>query len=93
MGRYTAGDDILMSAHLRKRSLILSGHDTSVALEPEFWRVLEDMARQHQQPLPVLVAQMDTERPPFQSLASFLRVQTVLWLQKQPATQPAETSA
>ncbi|KAA8430805.1 ribbon-helix-helix domain-containing protein, partial [Acetobacter sp. DmW_125123] len=26
-----------MSRHLRKRSLILAGHDTSVALEPTFW--------------------------------------------------------
>ncbi|KXV17813.1 hypothetical protein AD933_04025 [Acetobacter malorum] len=81
-----------MSAHLRKRSLILSGHDTSVALEPEFWQVLEDMARDHDQPLPVLVAQLDTERRPIQSLASFLRVQALLWLQKQN-TPPTPASS
>nr|WP_298797177.1 ribbon-helix-helix domain-containing protein [uncultured Acetobacter sp.] len=76
-----------MSAHLRKRSLILSGHDTSVALEPEFWHVLDDMARERRQPLPVLVARLDTERPPGQSLASFLRVQALLWLQKKTDLQ------
>ena len=27
-----------------ERSLLLSGHATSVALEPEFWAVLEDLA-------------------------------------------------
>ncbi|GAN69620.1 ribbon-helix-helix domain-containing protein [Acetobacter orleanensis] len=80
-----------MSAHLRKRSLILSGHDTSVALEPEFWLVLEDMARHHRDPLPVMVARLDTERRPVQSLASFLRVQALLWLQKQVSTQEQPT--
>ena len=29
---------------LRKRSVQLSGHATSIALEPEFWAVLEVMA-------------------------------------------------
>ncbi|KXV76705.1 ribbon-helix-helix domain-containing protein [Acetobacter cerevisiae] len=81
-----------MSAHLRKRSLILSGHDTSVALEPEFWQVLEDMARAYNQPLPVLVTQLDTERRPIQSLASFLRVQALLWLQKQSAAQGSDAA-
>jgi len=28
---------------LRKRSVSLSGHATSVALEPEFWAVLDDI--------------------------------------------------
>ena len=31
--------------NLRKRSLTLTGHSTSVALEPEFWAVLEAMAQ------------------------------------------------
>ena len=29
---------------LRKRSVSLSGHATSVALEPEFWAVLDEIA-------------------------------------------------
>lgn len=29
---------------LKKRSVSLSGHATSVALEPEFWVVLDDVA-------------------------------------------------
>ncbi|CAN5382902.1 ribbon-helix-helix domain-containing protein [soil metagenome] len=29
---------------LKKRSVVLSGHATSVALEPEFWAVLDRMA-------------------------------------------------
>ncbi|HEV2530121.1 MAG TPA: ribbon-helix-helix domain-containing protein, partial [Phenylobacterium sp.] len=30
---------------LRKRSVLLSGHATSIALEPAFWAVLDEMAK------------------------------------------------
>ncbi|MFT8474263.1 MAG: ribbon-helix-helix domain-containing protein [Acetobacter orientalis] len=73
-----------MSAHLRKRSLILSGHDTSVALENEFWQVLEHCAAQKKQLLPALVASIDAARTPSQSLASALRVFALKSLQNQP---------
>ena len=47
---------------LKKRSLVLAGHQTSVALEPAFWAVLEDLARQRSLSLPALVAEIDQER-------------------------------
>ncbi|MEI9995525.1 MAG: ribbon-helix-helix domain-containing protein [Rhizomicrobium sp.] len=56
---------------LRKRSFSLSGHRTSVALEPEFWAVLEREAAGTS--LAALVARIDAargERP----LASALRL-------------------
>jgi predicted DNA-binding ribbon-helix-helix protein len=31
---------------LKKRSVVLSGHATSVALEPEFWAVLDTIAEE-----------------------------------------------
>ena len=31
-------------SNLRKRSVVLTGHATSVALEPEFWAVLDRIA-------------------------------------------------
>lgn len=31
---------------LKKRSVVLSGHATSVALEPEFWTILDAIARE-----------------------------------------------
>ena len=58
---------------LRKRSVLLAGHATSLALEPEFWAVLEDMARAEGLSLAGLVARLDAElagRP----LASACRV-------------------
>jgi predicted DNA-binding ribbon-helix-helix protein len=58
---------------LRKRSLQLAGHRTSIALEPEFWTVLEEMARTKECSLAALVLSIDAaraERP----LASACRV-------------------
>ncbi|GBR54879.1 hypothetical protein CSR02_09745 [Acetobacter pomorum] len=79
-----------MSPHLRKRSLILAGHDTSVALESTFWNVLEDIAHQQKQTLPQLVTKVDAARTPQQSLASALRVYALECLKQQlsPSTTP-----
>ncbi|MFT8863651.1 ribbon-helix-helix domain-containing protein [Acetobacter fabarum] len=76
-----------MSRHLRKRSLILAGHDTSVALEPAFWAVLERMIAHQNVTLVQLVTQVDATRVPDQSLASALRVHAVEWLQQHIPSQ------
>jgi predicted DNA-binding ribbon-helix-helix protein len=58
---------------LKKRSFSLSGHRTSVALEAEFWAVIDAGAKRDGQSLAALVAQIDAmrgERP----LASALRL-------------------
>jgi predicted DNA-binding ribbon-helix-helix protein len=47
---------------LRKRSLVLAGHATSLALEPEFWMVLERLAGARGLSLAALVATIDLER-------------------------------
>jgi predicted DNA-binding ribbon-helix-helix protein len=59
---------------LEKHSFSLSGHRTSVALEPEFWAVLRAVAARDGVPLSVLVARLDAGRAPSQPLASALRV-------------------
>jgi predicted DNA-binding ribbon-helix-helix protein len=58
---------------LRKRSVILAGHATSLALEPEFWRVLEAMAAAQSVSLVALLADIDQARAD-RSLASACRV-------------------
>lgn len=63
-----------MRRALVKRSLSLSGHRTSVALEPEFWAVLDALAASRDQSLIALVAFEDAARDPARSLASALRV-------------------
>ena len=63
-----------MTPGLVKRSLSLSGHRTSVALEPEFWRALERIASAKSVGLAAMVAQIDQARDPVRPLASALRV-------------------
>jgi predicted DNA-binding ribbon-helix-helix protein len=58
---------------LKKRSFTLSGHRTSVALEAEFWAVIDASAVRDGLSLAALVAKIDAsrgERP----LASALRL-------------------
>jgi len=59
---------------LEKRSLSLSGHRTSIALEPEFWAALSALAAGRQISLAGLITQIDASRTPEQPLASALRV-------------------
>lgn len=51
-----------MSEGLRKRSLSLAGHATSIALEPEFWSELEGLAASRGLSLSALVAGIDRGR-------------------------------
>jgi len=58
---------------LKKRSFSLAGHRTSVALEAEFWAVIDQAAQREGKSLAALVARIDAsrgERP----LASALRL-------------------
>lgn len=74
---------------MRKRSISLNGHRTSIALEPEFWTALERFAKADDRSLPSLISEIDQARldraPPqspaqnapqytTQGLASALRV-------------------
>ena len=66
---------------LTKRSILLAGHATSLALEPEFWAVLDEMAMAEGLSLASLVARLDQargERP----LASAARVAALAFAQR-----------
>jgi predicted DNA-binding ribbon-helix-helix protein len=58
---------------LKKRSFSIAAHRTSVALEPEFWSILEQAARNANQSLSAFVAQIDAARGA-RPLASALRL-------------------
>jgi len=65
---------------LQKRSVSLAGHATSVALEPEFWAVLEDEAAARGETLAQRLIALDAtrgERP----LASACRLAALAWAQ------------
>jgi predicted DNA-binding ribbon-helix-helix protein len=60
----------------KKRSVLIAGHQTSISLEPMFWRALEAAARERGCPLNALVAEidvarLDADRPP--NLTSAIR--------------------
>ena len=51
-----------MSGFLRKRSVSLHGHATSLALEPEFWDLIEALAASRALSLAALIAEIDDSR-------------------------------
>lgn len=48
-----------------KRSVTISGHETSISLEPIFWEALEAEADRRAIPLSALVASIDSQRLEF----------------------------
>jgi predicted DNA-binding ribbon-helix-helix protein len=46
----------------QKRSVLIAGHQTSISLEPMFWRALEAAARERGCAINALVAEIDSER-------------------------------
>ncbi|MCW2315398.1 Predicted DNA-binding protein, contains Ribbon-helix-helix (RHH) domain [Rhodoblastus acidophilus] len=58
---------------LRKRSLVIAGHRTSISLEDDFWDALREMAGDRGLSLPALVVEVDSARGGA-NLSSALRV-------------------
>lgn len=63
---------------LKKRSVQLKGHATSVALEPEFWAHLDDMARVQGLSQAALLVRIDEGRGR-RPLASACRLAALAW--------------
>ncbi|MGE0410341.1 MAG: ribbon-helix-helix domain-containing protein [Amphiplicatus sp.] len=73
---------------MKKRSIAIKGHRTSILLEPEFWDALERLARADGRSLPALIADIDARRTgkiPPQGLASALRVYALERCSSSPA--------
>jgi predicted DNA-binding ribbon-helix-helix protein len=70
-------------ASLRKRSVLLSGHATSIALEPEFWAVLDEMAKARLSSLAGLIVAIDAERQG-RPLASACRIAALAYARSRP---------
>jgi predicted DNA-binding ribbon-helix-helix protein len=72
-------------ATLRKRSVLLTGHATSIALEPEFWAVLDAMAEKRGSSLAALIVSIDRGRGA-RPLASACRVAALKFAQDHSQT-------
>jgi len=59
-------------SEIRKRSVMIAGHATSVSLEPEFWAALKSLAADRQVSLARLITEIDAGRTG--GLSSALRV-------------------
>lgn len=59
-------------ARVRKRSVIIAGHATSVSLEEAFWSALKDIARRQGRSVNALVTEIDGAREG--NLSSAIRV-------------------
>jgi predicted DNA-binding ribbon-helix-helix protein len=62
----------LSTARLKKRSVLIAGHKTSVSLEDAFWQALQRLARSKGRSLAQLIAEVDRGREG--NLSSALRV-------------------
>ena len=59
-----------------KRSVTIAGHETSISIEPVYWRALEAAALDEGLPLNALIARIDVERmdsDPAPNLTSAIR--------------------
>ncbi len=65
---------------LKKRSIVVAGHATSVSLEPQFWDALRAIAAERGLSLNQLAAEVDLSRSG--NLSSALRVHVLEYLQK-----------
>ena len=65
-----------MNLAVRKRSVVIAGHRTSISLEEAFWAALRSLALRRGLAVNALVAAVDAARPPEQpgNLSSALRV-------------------
>ncbi|MFQ3348655.1 MAG: putative DNA-binding ribbon-helix-helix protein [Paracoccaceae bacterium] len=69
----------------QKHSLNLRGHQTSVSLEPQFWKAFRDIATEKNQAVNALASEIDEARGPDAGLASAIRLFVLDHFQKRLA--------
>src|SRR5262250_2017305 len=82
-----------MEGTIRKRSVVVAGHRTSVSLEAEFWSELKAIAAERKQSINELVETVDRGRAGNLSSALRLFVLAELRRRSESATQSAQTGA
>lgn len=59
---------------MKKISVSLSGHQTSITLEPEFIDALGALATRYSKPVAAIISEIDEKRSPDTNLSSAVRV-------------------
>jgi len=70
---------------MKKRSITIAGHRTSITLEEPFWLELKAIATRNNQGLSALVSQIDATRDLTINLSSALRLYVLAQLKNQTA--------
>jgi len=71
-----ANSDLSTRSAIRKRSVLISGHRTSISLEEAFWLKLKELSDRHGKSINQMVAEIDNDRldNPNGNLSSAIRV-------------------
>ncbi|WP_337266959.1 ribbon-helix-helix domain-containing protein [Oryzifoliimicrobium ureilyticus] len=72
---------------IRKHSISLHGHRTSLTLEDAFWNELKAIASDRAIPLAALIAEIDDRRQEDHNLSSALRLHVLETIKRQTKTQ------
>ena len=75
-----------MSGGIRKRSVVVAGHPTSVSLEPAFWDALKELAAARGLSMAALIAEIDRDRSG--NLSSAIRVHVLNELRDRAVAKP-----
>ena len=75
-----------MSGGIRKRSVVVAGHPTSVSLEPAFWDALKELGAARGLSMAALIAEIDRDRSG--NLSSAIRVHVLDALRHRAAAKP-----
>lgn len=69
---------------MKKISVSLSGHQTSITLEPEFFDALQKLAIRQNRSVAAIINDIDSNRSPDKNLSSAIRV----WVLQQIISHP-----
>lgn len=72
-----------MKSTIMKRSIVISGHKTSISLEDPFWSGLKEIAKSNKATLSSVVAQIESNRR-YGNLSSAIRLYVLEHTRAQP---------
>lgn len=72
---------------MRKRSITVAGHRTSVSIEDQFWNALGEIARTQQASVAEVIAEIDRAKPAETNLSSAIRLFILDWYRAGPKSR------
>lgn len=70
---------------MKKRSITIAGHRTSISIEDAFWDALREIADSEAKSLATLVAEIDAARASDTNLSSAIRLAVLGWMRARAA--------